>query len=450
MVIIVVMNSLLPILIGIAIVISAVFIYFIIQPRLNQPSNQKNNKSAIQTASKKLSQDPYNPQALQTLAGIYYQDKLWEKAFPLYKTLIDVSTSHPEISLGMVGLRTGICAVKTLKLQEAFKALAIARQSNPSGFEVNYYLGYSFYKNEEYEKAIPFLKKALSINKEFSEAYEILAISLYKHDLFRESLPYLKKALDLTPENKDLLFIFGEALQATGNADKALKIFIHLRSHPVYGAKASLAAGLLHASYGQQESAIQDYEIGLKHETATIEILTQIRYNLAQVYIKSGAIRDALNLLDEIRLNFPGYKDVDNLINVYKELNKNVILRDYLMAPSSDFISLCRKIVNVFYKNAHVKIHAIDANHDMAEIQTEIETDKWEDSVIFRLYRNTGTTGELFVREFHTRIRDLKVGRGICINAGTFSPEAKKFVEGRPIDLIGKTELLKVFTKLHR
>ena len=118
------------------------------------------------------------------------------------------------------------------------------------------------------------------------------------------------------------------------------------------------------------------------------------------------------------------------------------------MSPQSDFIALCRKIVSVFYARATVKIISIDAKPDITEIQTEIETAKWEDSVVFRFYRNTRSTGELYIRDFHGRIRDLKAGRGICITAGTYSEEAKKYIEGRPIDLVDKNQLLKIFAKV--
>jgi len=81
-------------------------------------------------------------------------------------------------------------------------------------------------------------------------------------------------------------------------------------------------------------------------------------------------------------------------------------------------------------------------------ITTDIETDKWEDTVFFRFYRTTSSVGELFIREFHAKIRDEKAGRGICVTAGTFSDESKKFIEGRPIDLIEKDMLVKMLTSI--
>ncbi|MBO4546889.1 MAG: restriction endonuclease, partial [Treponema sp.] len=56
--------------------------------------------------------------------------------------------------------------------------------------------------------------------------------------------------------------------------------------------------------------------------------------------------------------------------------------------------------------------------------------------------------GELFVRDFHAKIKDKKVDRGYCVTPGTFSEEAHKYVEGRPIDLIEKTQLMALLKKV--
>ena len=45
-------------------------------------------------------------------------------------------------------------------------------------------------------------------------------------------------------------------------------------------------------------------------------------------------------------------------------------------------------------------------------------------------------------------MRDIKCDKGICISAGIFTEEAKKYVEGRPIDLIEKAKLVSVLKKI--
>ena len=118
------------------------------------------------------------------------------------------------------------------------------------------------------------------------------------------------------------------------------------------------------------------------------------------------------------------------------------------MAGNSDFVSLCRKIVMTFYKRSRVKIINISVQAEFTEVLTEIDTDKWEDSVIFRFYRTTGSTGELFIRDFHAKLRETKAGKGICFTAGTYTEEARKYIDGRPIDLIEKATLVKMLSHL--
>ena len=43
---------------------------------------------------------------------------------------------------------------------------------------------------------------------------------------------------------------------------------------------------------------------------------------------------------------------------------------------------------------------------------------------------------------------DVKAARGFCISAGTFTEEARKYIEGRPIDLIEKNELTKILKQI--
>jgi len=446
-----IMTSVFPILVGVAVTCAAVALIFLFMSSKNtgqKKQKPKSRSSIIRTAEKRLAQDPRDPAALLPLSELYYKEQQWEKAFPLLSTLAEILPVHPELDVLQSMLRLGICSIRLGKMPEAIRALSIARRANPESFEANYYLGQSLYKSKEYDKAIPFLKKALSSGKEIPELFEFMGLSLYHGRLFREALPYLKRALDVNPDSREVLFSMADSMNAVGMGDKALKVFIHLRPDPEYGARSCLLAGAIHTFNNQTAQALQDYEIGLKHTEAPLDILTQIRYNMAQIYLRENDMTKALNLLQTIQITVPGYKDVGILINRYQELSKNNTLKTYLMSPQSDFIALCRKIVSVFYARATVKIISIDAKPDITEIQTEIETAKWEDSVVFRFYRNTGSTGELYIRDFHGRIRDLKAGRGICITAGTYSEEAKKYIEGRPIDLVDKNQLLKIFAKV--
>ncbi len=446
------MNALIPIII-VAIVLCVVVAIFLTNSSKKgkggkSVSKSKSRQAIIREAEKKLKQDTRDPRGLIPLAEIRYNDQDWEKAKELYSVVIEVAPLHQNLNLGDIYFKAGACALQTNDLENAFKNLSFALKENPENFDTLFYLGQTYYKSKQYDKAIPFLNKAMAINRENMKIHEFLGLSYYEKQDYRKAFPHLKATFDSNPENKTVLFAMAESLYHCGKMEKAQPVFLHLRADPEFGAKSCLYSGMYNTTKKQTEKAMKDYQIGLKHTSAPTDILNNIRYNLAQTYISVNNITEAITLLKEIQAITPGYKDVPVLISRYQEMSKNSSLQTYLVAGSSDFLALCRKIVNSYYAKAHVKIIALEAKPDVVEIKTEIETAKWEDDVVFRFYRNTGATGEFVVRDFHGRIRDLKAGRGICFTAGTYTSETKKFVEGRPIDLIDKEGLLKVFDKI--
>lgn len=446
------MEALFPILI--AVIIVAVF-GIILSLALGAKSKvskggkkQKERQIIIRDATKKLASDPHNILALTELGSLYYKEHNWQGAYPLYTSLVSLASTRVGVNLAEVKLRHGICAANLGKTQEAAKSLLEARKLNPDVFDVNFYLGKVLVDQKEFEKAIPLLKKAITINNDVPECYACIGKAYYLSKKYKESLPYLRKALDSNPEDKELLFSMADALNESGTPDRAIKVFMHLRPDPVYGAQSCLAAGIYHTRCNQIDAAIKDFEIGTKHENAPMDLLLNIKYRLAQCYIKSNNMSAGLSLLKNIQLLSPNYKDVPTLITKYQELNQNSNLRTYMIGTSNEFVALSRKIASTFFKKSRTKIIDINVSADYAELLTEVSTDKWQDIITFRFYRTTGSTGELYVRDFHAKIRDEKAGRGICFTAGTFSDEARKYIEGRPIDLIEKNQLSKILSSL--
>ena len=437
-------------LIAVVIIVAfaAIVLSFATRKKSGKKGRQKSRAQIIRDSSRKLAQDPHNANALIALGDLYYSERAWDKAYPIYETQLGIAPAHKEIDVFRAALRQGVCAVKLDKIAESFKGLGTAVQINPNDFEVNYYLGLAFYKNNEFEKAIPRFKKVVLIKPEATGINSPLGLSLYKAKHYKESLPYLKRALDENPENKEVLFAMADGMNESGYGEKAMKVFMHLRPDPEFGAKACLAAGMFHLKIGQPDKAIQDFEIGLKHLNATPEIAIETRYRLANAHFAQRAIGKGIGYLQEIQEVNPQYKDVPQLIARYSELNQNKNFQTYLMASSSDYVALCRKIVLNFYQKAVTKIVDISVKPENVEILVTVEFSRSEETHIFRFYRTTGAVADLYVREFHARVTEAKADKGICITAGLFSDEGRKYAEGRPIDLIDKSSLIKILKKV--
>ena len=411
---------------------------------------QKKGKSAIlKEAEKKLAHDPHNIPSLETIGDIYYGEKDWEKVWNIYKTLYDISTAHPEIDIIKCALRMGIAAYGLGKNEDAVSALMLCIKKDPNNFDCNLFLGKALMKANTFDKAVYCFKKCKVIQPENNEVNMLLGTALYKAQKYRDCLPFLKRVLDENPGNKEVLFDMAVAMTECGMGDKALKVFMHLRPDPEYGPQACLEAGKMHERVKDFASAVNDYEISMRLPSVPEQIMLQIKYRLANTYIAMNDISKALTLLRQIQAAKPQYKDVDALVARYAELNQNKNLQTYLMSGTSDFVALCRKFIATYYKDSFVKVEDVQVASESVEIICEVETPKWEAKQMFRFYRTQNVIGDINVRDFHSKLRDTKCDNGVCISIGGFSDSAHKYIDGRPVDLIEKDELVKILKRIN-
>ncbi len=438
------------VLIGIVIVVAfgALILAFATKKRSGGKGKQKGRAQILRDANRKLAQNPHNPEGLIPLGDLYYNERAWDKAYPIYETMMSISSAHREIDPFKAALRQGICAIKLNKTQEAFKGLGVAYQINKNNFDVNYYLGVAYFKNNEFDKSVPCFKRCIMLRSDAPGINQYLGMGLYKGKHYKEALPYLKRSLDENPENKEALFSMADSMNESGYADKAMRVFMHMRPDPEFGARSCLAAGLYHIKMNQADKAIQDFEIGMKHQDVPQDVMTEIRYRYATSCFMMNSITKGLDALREIQAITPNYKDVSTLISRYSELNQNKNLQIYLMAASSDFVALCRKVAVRMYRKGTARILDIAVSQDNVQIQLHVDFSRSEEVHIFRFYRSQGTIGELVIREFLSRVNDIKADKGICVSAGTYSDEARRFVEGRPLDLLEKADLIKILKKV--
>ena len=411
---------------------------------------QKKGKSAIlKEAEKKLAHDPHNVPSLELIGDIYYSEKNWEKVWGVYKTLYDISTAHPEIDIVKCALRMGIAAFGLDKNEDAVSALMLSIKKDPNNFDCNLYLGKALMKANTFDKAVFCFKKCKVLQPENNEVNMLLGTALYKSQKYRDCLPFLKRVLDENPGNKEVLFEMAVAMTECGMGDKALKVFMHLRPDPEFGPQACLEAGKMHERVKDFASAIKDYEIALRLPSVPDQIMLQIKYRLANTCIAMNDISKALTYLRQIQAAKQGYKDVDALVSRYSELNQNKNLQTYLMSGTSDFVALCRKFIATYYKESFVKVEDVQVASESVEIICEVETPKWEAKQMFRFYRTQNVIGDINVRDFHSKLRDTKCDNGVCISIGGFSDSAHKYIDGRPVDLIEKDELVKILKKIN-
>ncbi len=439
--------------------IAAILLILVLTGRKNKndnPKNKKNNRkkskqAQLKEANRRLSQNPKDAEALQIVGENHLEEGRYEKAMRTYDMLIELCATDKELDEFDFTLKHAIAALRAQHLKEAYKSFKLARTMKQDVFEVNYNLGYLEYKAKNYEKAASLLQQALQQQPEHVQSLKYLGMTRLKIKKYNDAATSLRKALDLEPEDKEALFALGQCYYNIGKNDQALQVFSHLRTDSNIGPTASLYAGSINMKGKRTDQAILDFTIGLRHENIKIENKLELMYRLALAYITQQQIGEAINLLEDIQNMRPAYKDVHNLIQQYSELNRNESLQTYLIAPTSDFVALCRKLCLTFFPKAKVKITDISMHKsEYADILAEVSTVKWEDTVVFRFVRTTNQIGELMLRDLYAKVKEVKAGRGICITAGDFSEGAQSFVEARLIDLVEKDQLLNKMKQIQR
>jgi lipopolysaccharide biosynthesis regulator YciM len=443
------MFDLTPILLAFAfLVLAGVLLFFIISRSKSGSGGGRPGKNAkgrgvtLKEANKRLQANPRDPAGLNALGDLFYQDGAWENAFKTYATLLDILPSTQGLDAYTINLRYGLSAMKLNQIDAAYQGLSAARALNANNFEVNLNLGTLEFQRKNYANAIQVLQQARVQEPEHPGCLRILGHSFFKLKKYKEAMSYIRKAMDLAPDDKESLYTLAECYHEANQLEQALKIFSHLRPDPQIGAQASLMAGTINMDTHREQKAIEDFEIGLKQRNINRNIEHEIKYKLAVCYIRMNEIGKALEYLRGVQAANPAYRDVETLIKKYQEINANRNLQIYTMASSAEFIALCRKIVMTYYPRARVKITNISVTrNDWADILAEVDAPKWSDLVMFRFIRTQGSIGEMIVREFHNRLKEMKAGKGICLTVGNYTEEARHYTEARLIDLIEKEKI---------
>ena len=436
------MASLIPIL---AAVFGLALVIFLVMMFLGRSGNSgkvraKGRDSIIKTATKRLNNNPRDPIALSELGDLYYREENWDEAHKTYGSLVTLGSQAPNEF--EANLRLGMSSLKLGLTDEAYRALSAARSIDSTNFEATYNLGLLEFQRKNYEKAVQILNQARIQDPEHAPTLRTLGHAFFRMKKNKEAMMFIRKAIDLAPADKESLYTLAECYYEANQTDQALRVFSHLRGDPVMGPSACLTCGIINTETRHYDNAAQDFELGLRHDNIKPDVKVELRYRLAQCYIKDNEISKALTLLRSIQAENPSYKDVSMLIGKYQELNANKNLQIYLMSPSGDFVALCRKIVMCHFPKAKVKITNISVHkNEWADILAEVDTTRWSDVIMFRFIRSQGSVGELIVRDFHSHIKEVKAGKGICVSVGLYTEEARRYTEARLIDLIDKERL---------
>ena len=403
----------------------------------------------LQDAARRLAQNPRDVKALSILAEAALQSGNYEAARQRYKRLLDLCAGEPRLDEVAIALRHGVAAFRAGALEEARKSLLFAHAKKPFAFEPNNTLGCLESARGNHEKAAGYFNRAHQADPDNISSTRRLGESLFALGHHHDSIPLLRRVYEQMPGDSAVLFKLGQAYAKTGKTDTAARIFTRLRTAPSLGPRAALLSSLLQLEQRQYDRAIEDLEIGLRHRGTDAATVLELKYRLGGAWLRKGDIARALVPWKEIAAAAPAYRDVPDLLARYQEVSSNARLKAYMLSPTSEFVTLCRRLCVHIVAKARTKILSVALHKsESVDITAEVDAGARHEVVLYRFVRASGVISEPALRDMYAKTREIKAGRGVCIAPAAFSPSAKTFAEGRVLDTVDKQGLLTLLARI--
>ncbi len=379
------------------------------------------------------------------LTEIYYQKKIYEIAEQECQKILALKKFTDEFREADVRRKLAQIYWDDKKLDEAYKELILVSQIEPERADVYLDLGKLSIERKVYRDAIMYIEKYIKINPTNALAYFLLGEAYFYLQIYEPAEINLMKALEIDNKLNKAHFYLGMIYSNKKSYDMALKEFEYPQQDKIARFYTAFEKGRIYQEKGIYESAINEFkkalEIGVQEKNEEYDI----KYAMAECYIKLGKIDDAIKYWEEIYRVNPQYRDVKDKLSMYKELKETDLFNKFLNATDEEFIKIGQAIV----ESMNFDVIEYDLRKDgILDIVAFDKNKKTGENYLIEIIRFESEVGELILREMNSKMQDLQIYRGICITTSSFTDAAVAYTKNRAIELIDKNELNKILSRI--
>jgi len=213
--------------------------------------------------------------------------------------------------------------------QNAISLWSDTVEKSPFKSRPNCNLGFAYCQIGDYDKALPYLNKAIELNPKYTEAYSDRAIiedhggepkeamrdfdkaidlnpdyakayvgrgALYsRQGLYTSAITDFSKAVELNPYDEGSLINLAICYAKQRNFDQALSVFDKVISLDPNNSNAYFNRGSVYAQEGKLEEALADSKKAVKLDPQNTDAYT----NLGYIYAKENKLDEAINYLSQ-------------------------------------------------------------------------------------------------------------------------------------------------------
>ncbi len=406
-------------------------------------------KLAIRKLGEILEKDDRNGYAHYLLAEAYLKENNIQFAILEFRQVLKLGKFDDNVREVEVRSRLAKIYRERNANEEAKKEYLILTKLDPSNYENYYHLGVLFFNNGQFDKAIPYFKKSIASNNRHDMSHYYLGQVHYRTGNFSDAKQSFIDALKIDQGNYKAHYFLGLVLRQMGDYEWAIKEFEISQKSDDLKVKSFLAKGTCYIEREQLPKAVIEFERGLKFAKRGSDTEMNLRYFLAEAQERMRDLHSAINNWEKIVQVNPNFRDVQEKLKSYAEFRQDDRIKDFMIAGLAQFEHTCRKVVEVMGHN--IMDVDIMSDTDIEMLVTETEG-KWRNTrrsnKIIRILRTTDTINDKLLRQLHEKMKPKNANRVVIISTGDYSQSAMDFSNTRPIELIGKGELVKLLRQV--
>lgn len=405
---------------------------------------------AIKRLTEALEKDDRDFYAHYLLAEAYKKEGNIQFAILEYRQVLKLGKYNEKVT--EVNIRDKLAAIYKERnaIEEARKEYLILTQIDPLNYQNFFELGVIFYNNGMFDKAISYLKKSAVLNRNHDQTFYYIGQTMYRLANYQEAKQALAEAIRIDQGNYKAHYFFGLVLRQLGDYEWAIKEFEVAGKSDELRVKCYLAKGTCYTERDQFPKAILEFEKGLKYARKGSDSELNLRYFLADAQEKMRDLYSAITNWEMISKVKKSFKDVPAKLKLYADFRQDDNVKDFLIAGLAQFEILSRKLVEVMGFNiSEIEIDEMEVEIIAIEPEGRFRNLR-RGSRLIKIIRNTDMINDTLLRKLHETMKTKSANRVMIIAAGEFSQSAIEFANTRPIDLLGKTELVSLLKKIKK
>ncbi len=407
-------------------------------------------QNAIKLCKQILQKDQKNYKAHYYLGKAYIADLKPELAIMEYRVVNENALFGQGLNEREFRTEFSQLLLKANQTEEALKECLLLTKLDPQNSQNYFEIGHIYENMGRYDLAMGYMKKTVLIDKKNARAHAEIGLMLYRTKQFNEAKKEIDIALKLSPETYSSYYYLGKILKDGKDLPGAIKAFEKAQRDPEFKIKAIIERGTCFMMANRIDNAIPDFTRAIDlDKNGTNNETIYARYFLASCYEQMRKIDKAIEQWEFIYHRNKGFRDVASKLNEYKDLQANDYMKDYLTASDEEFMLICKNVCeNVL--NLQVvgqekskwgcQISSVDKRLEaMLGVRKQIN--------ILRFYREPNPLEEKAIHEMLDAMKQQTAIKGYICSSSGFNNQAKRFAEGRPVELIEKQKLEQLLTK---